>query len=508
MRLLLLLLIFVSYVQAQEVCPPGTTPAQQSGMDESGVSRHVCISTDSFGHQTYSLGSPTLEVQNNNTTAFMNQCRGAGKSEEECLNLSQGDATTNNSAGPNPFAASENTRSERTGTLDWCKKADNKNDKSCEKFRTAFTACEDSYTRANRACTAQEISPTISSSLTAFTQLKASGNIKDACNKAKDLSLVSLGANAGFAVACNRFAADCERQCASNNDYLYGSSAEMPPSQMLRECKNFKQNYIAGVSQAIQDASSYAQSKACAEAADAKCVGQNAVNDPDCVQFCSQPGRESHPKCALAGASCQNPTFAQQNAQFCQCLQNPFGPNCSTAQFPTRPGNNGNDPLAGLRTNVGGLGDGENDFLGNESRGGSNSGAGGPNGGGSGFSGGAGASSPIAGDGGGEGSGDEPLNKDILTGSGGGGGGAGGFFGYGGGGGEGSAGGGRGGSGSSDGGSGIDLRAFLPGGKNDPRRGPASLEEASGITKSDGLTNFQKVTRKINQKLVEGDLNP
>lgn len=374
---------------------------------------------------------------------------------------------------------------------------------SAEEVGQVYQDCINAHKRAESACKRVEQTGMASQLLGQFSQVKAAGNIKEACGLAKQISALSAGANVGFGVQCQRTASACATACDPKGKR---SPSDFRPYQS--ECVGFKDNAIAGYIQAGADAANFAISAQCEKAADAKCVGQNAVNDPDCVQFCSQPGRESHPKCALAGANCQNPTFAQQNAQFCQCLQNPFGPNCSTAQFPNRPNNNGNDPLAGLRTNVGGLGDGENDFLG-KPRGGSNSGAGGPNGGGSGFNGGAGASSPIAGDGSGEGNGDEPLNKEILTGSGGGSGGAGGFFGYGSGGGEGSAGGGgRGGSGSGDGGSGIDLRAFLPGGKNDPRRGPASLEEASGITKSDGLTNFQKVTRKINQKLVEGDLNP
>lgn len=372
-----------------------------------------------------------------------------------------------------------------------------------------YADCKTAHSSAINRCEKLDYTQQGSQLLNQFAQVKSAGNIKEACGLAKQISALSVGANAGFAYSCQSAAKSCETACDPNNGLKPTGEKGPFVQEMYSACQRLKRNAIAGYIQAGADAANFAISAQCEKAADAKCVGQNAVNDPDCVQFCSQPGRESHPKCALAGANCQNPTFAQQNAQFCQCLQNPFGPNCSTAQFPTRPGNNGNDPLAGIRTNVGGLADGENDFLGNDSRGGSNSGGGGPNGGGSGFNGGAGASSPIAGDGSGEGNGDEPLNKEILTGSGGGSGGAGGFFGYGSGGGEGSAGGGgRGGSGSGDGGSGIDLRAFLPGGKNDPRRGPASLEEASGITKSDGLTNFQKVTRKINQKLVEGDLNP
>jgi hypothetical protein len=365
-----------------------------------------------------------------------------------------------------------------------------------------LAACEAAHTRAESACKRVEQTGMASQLLGQFSQVKAAGNIKKACGLAKIISALSLGANAGFGFQCQRTANACVTACDPKDRK---NPAAFRPYKA--ECVGFKENAIAGYLQAGADAANFAVSAQCEKVADAKCVGQNAFNDPDCAQFCSQPGRESHPRCALAAANCQNPAFAQQNAQFCQCLQNPFAPNCSTAMNPI-PRQQGNDPLAGLRPTANELGDlGEEDFLGNESRG-NFGGQAIPTQGGSGFNGGGGGSSPIAGSSGTDGSGDEPLNKDILTGQGGGGGSAGGFFGYGGsGGGEGS-GGSRGGGGEGSGGSGIDLRAFLPGGKNDPRRGLASVEEATGITRSDGLTNFQKVTRKINQKLAEGALSP
>lgn len=273
---------------------------------------------------------------------------------------------------------------------------------------------------------------------------------------------------------------------------------------MLSECESFKSNNAtSGFLQSATDATTFAASAQCESAADAKCVGANAASDPECAQFCAQPGRESHPKCALAASSCSNPTFAQQNTQFCQCLQNPLSGGCSTAQFPSSLDSQ-IDKLSGNLNDLNG--NESNDFLGNDSKG-SNSAGSNPSGGGSGFSGANGSSSPIAGSDGSEDGQGSAQDKDILTGLSGGSGSSGAFFGYGSGSSQ--------GSGSSYNGSseknsagGIDLRSFLPGGKNDPQRAIAAQEAATGITRANGLSNFEKVTRKINQLIQAGELIP
>jgi hypothetical protein len=206
-----------------------------------------------------------------------------------------------------------------------------------------------------------------------------------------------------------------------------------------------------------------------------------------------KPGRQSDPKCQIAFSNCSNATYAAQNAQYCACIQNPMGAGCNSFAATPTPGA-APDVTGGLDGTDFGMGDNNiapsrANTLGGAGSTGYNAGTGG-------------GSMPIAGSGSGD-KGGEPVNKDILNGYGGGAGG--GFFGYGGGG-YADGGSGKGGGGSDGKGGGIDLKNFLPGGKNDPRRNPASINlgYADGsITSANGLTNFQKVTRKMNQKRPE-----
>jgi len=209
----------------------------------------------------------------------------------------------------------------------------------------------------------------------------------------------------------------------------------------------------AGV-QAVQNAGAYAQFEVCIKAASGKCATGNPASndDPDCQQYCMIAGHQSTPQCSSTVASCANPTYASQNASMCVCVNNPTSAGCPgvTALASATPSLNGldgnapyaNDPKAYAATPAN-----------NGSSGGS-----------TGFNGGNGSTSPIGGPSAGGGKGNtNDAGKDILLGTGGAAGG-----GYGGGSGGGYAdGGGSGKCGAGGGIGGLDLRAFLPSGKND-----------------------------------------
>ena len=309
-------------------------------------------------------------------------------------------------------------------------------------------------------------------------QQKNAGNIKAACETAQKINTLGGVANGAVAAMCARAVNSCKTACG----------------QDASECTQFDSYAKLAGMQAIESATALVGSTACANAVAGKCIGDEAYNDEDCTQFCMKPGRQDHPKCKIALNNCSDSTYAAQNVQMCTCINNPLSPTCtSLANNPTASPSN---------LNLEDSGGSEFDFYGATGEG-QAANVNTPNGGGGGGLGGGGGSFAF-GDGGGAGGGAEPLNKDILTGTGGVGGGAGAIFGGGGGYADGQGGGrASGGSGSSDPNA-IDLRAFLPGGKKDPSRNPASAGYVDpSITKANGLTNWQKITRKMNEKKPE-----
>lgn len=338
----------------------------------------------------------------------------------------------------------------------------------------AAGSCGTALKKAETQCKGTSISITnmvvgLASQLSAA---KASGNTKAACTSAAKIQAVTGATNAVVATMCIRAINTCKAECTYQKD-----------TAGVEACGRFEGHASAAVAQATQSAIDMVGSKACANMADEGCLGENAYKNTQCAQFCYKPENAGHAKCVNLAQQCVIPTFASQNPQICKNLGN--------NPVPT-PG------IAAGSPNLGDdAGDSAYDFEGAtaEGRGASTNTPGGAGGGGLGSDGG---SFAIGGDGG-QGAVADPADKDILMGQGSGA--AGGFFGGGGG---GYAEGGRGGSGGSSDDKGIDLRAFLPGGKNDPSRNPASAGYGDpSITKANGLTNWQKVTRKMNEKRPE-----
>jgi len=358
----------------------------------------------------------------------------------------------------------------------------------------AYEACVSAHDAAENYCLAQQLAAPITAQLAAYKSQMNSGDTKAACKTAKQVALLSATANTATSVLCvkksNACITACESQAATQ------AVADGPAaSKLAADCKNSKTFLaVSAALQGMQSLQAFGQSKLCEEAASGKCIGDNAYNDSDCMQYCMKPGRQNDPKCRIAMASCTDPQYAVQNAQYCACLQNPSGQGCSNIIDPPNP--TVTDGLPQLGGNLGGDEFGQLDNKPGGSSANNDTRAGGYGGGGLG----GGSSFPIAGSDN-RAPTDEQKDKDILNGYGGA---SGGGFGYGGGGGGyGTAGGGSGRGG--DSGSGIDLRSFLPGQKNDPRRNPASAlgYADSSITSANGLTNFQKITRKLNQKRPE-----
>lgn len=365
------------------------------------------------------------------------------------------------------------------------------------------TQCVSSFNRTRVACNGIVFSSVAQVILGQFQAAKSDGNVKEACEKAAQLNKIGGLLNLAFAVTCQQAQAQCVRVCEAATR---GPASEQIATYEANAAYCQEKSMIANLSmvQVAMNATQFAGSKACADAASGKCIGENAFNDEECIQFCQKPGRQQHPKCVQTIASCSDATYRSQNSQLCTCMTNPSAQGCGGLQLP---------PITVPTTTVDTTDPFENlgelppidEYTGNPEKLSDGSKVNSPGGGGSGGGlGGGGGSSPFGQNDGQGGTGDEALDKDILGGQGGGGGGVpvgGGSGGYEGGGG---AAGSRNGNGSGKDSPGFDLRAFLPGGKKDPKRGLASAGYADqSITAANGLTNFEKVTKRMNQKQPE-----
>jgi hypothetical protein len=374
-------------------------------------------------------------------------------------------------------------------------------DESRGKPSSENDACDKAVEKTAKMCkgtTWMQYAPAAAQMISMFSASKSAGNMKAACADAEKINGALAGLNATAGAVCQTAIHSCRKTCLAPPAGSTMSASQYAKDQGkddAEQCSEFDGYAQQAVAQATASALAFGQSKACADAVDAKCVGDAAANDEDCQQFCMKPGRQDHPKCKIAFNNCADPTYASQNVQMCTCMNNPFAPGCSNLggplpTTPLPPAFNPDDGSGGVSDYD--FGAGENAVRGASVNAGEGAGSGGGFGNG-------GGSSPFGADGK-PGTGDEGLNKDILTGSGGSSGGAGAIFG---GGGYVEGGGGLKGGATKDE-NGLDLRAFLPGGKKDPNRNPASAGFGDpSITKANGLTNFQKVTRKMNEKRPE-----
>jgi hypothetical protein len=263
--------------------------------------------------------------------------------------------------------------------------------------------------------------------------------------------------------------------------------------------------------QAVADAKTYADSSACLAAVNSAsvCAGDKAYENPICPQFCASPMNINDPRCDPNACA----RDANKNTLMCFCQGNPQDSKCGGLQaagpLGGGPGKNGLGSAPGSRANLGttpafDLGDGDGDDQ--EYQGGASAApkaqtVGYEGQGGGGLSGGGGG---LGGSMGGQGKGKQegPYNTDIMKSSGGGG-----YAGFGGGGGGGYGAGNNGGGNGRDRdrGDGLDLRKYMPK-AGDKGRGPANISAElfnNGITPANGMSNFEKVTKKMNEKRTQ-----
>lgn len=396
----------------------------------------------------------------------------------------------------------------------------------------AFDECSSAHTWAKSACTAQNYTPLIMAILPGFAST-SSDDVAKACEKASDAGKMSAAISASISGTCGLKQSSCVTACGAQA--IEGASPDMQASakEYLAQCKEYEMNMMMMMMSAMQGLQAMAQAKGCEDkvASDDelfKCVrDEEAKQDPEqCPQVaCTMPHNAEHTICV----SGQYGNIAMQ----CQGANASYNPVCIQACQ----ANPGHAFCAGIDPNVlaggGALGNG----LGIQGEGLNTTGLGldaledpfadpeinvenpnfnpgalaksGGGGGGGGFGGGGGgAGGAPAGGGAGGAAGAGGYNTDIIGGAkGSSGGGGGGSFG----GGYANAGNawkaaGR-GSGTGKSNSLFDLTKLLKGNKQTNKRSPSSAGPKNlasmGISKANGLSNFQKVTRMLNKKRPE-----
>lgn len=372
-------------------------------------------------------------------------------------------------------------------------------------FSTPGMSCEGDTTMADNVCTGRDLSTQIAPLLSAYGAVQSKDMYKS-CKKAANLAKVGAIANGALVAACYAAQKKCLSSCTAQKESLDSQGMDSSaPTKFLSQCKSLELNVQMAMVSAVNALAAFTGSSQCQKALNQECSTAEAVNNINCPeQFCSNPERQTHSICI--GYYQQNPDLCQGSmAQYnpvCICQQTPNDPNCANlgGNTPNFAGGDSQNPF-------GHLGSDPLDDQGNGVQAGTNQAqafqapnAGGGGGGGLGGGGGGGAA-PAGGDGGG-GSGkgiyDTNINGGLSGGGGAGMGAAGGGY-------ENYGGNAQGrGSASTGEGSKFDLSKYLPGAE---KRVLANQQknylQSQGVSKANGLTNFQKVTRTFNKKRNE-----
>lgn len=368
-----------------------------------------------------------------------------------------------------------------------------------------YDECGSAHTKAKVSCTGNDITRQVAPLLLVFNRQNAAANGgKDACETANKISKIGAGATAGFVAGCKVSQSSCVSSCGMAIETARANNDTQAVSQFqnfLKDCNGYRLQADSATLQGVEFALHFAQSTNCRDDVGGECADYDlAKNNKNCPAYCTVPGRFNDEACNYLVAQCKDPTLARTNPN-CVCITNPNSAQCANGTVPLTPptpttvGDGGSKPGSWFDGLFGD--DAPPEFGGNgETRGAGLAGA--PSGGGSAApAGGASGSGfqPGGDDGGGYGG--NPTDNKILNGVARTGGGSGMTYGSSASGGNGAY---RGGGGSGSNAKELNLRDFLPGGKKDTRAIASQTLQASGISASNGLTNWVKVSRKMAEK--------
>ncbi|MBO9665305.1 MAG: hypothetical protein J7501_00640 [Bdellovibrio sp.] len=368
-----------------------------------------------------------------------------------------------------------------------------------QQLASLVQSCNDSVSSADNYCDEKNskemnsVSSQASAIALAFASQTAA-SVQAACSKAALLSQAANAAVAAYRTACSGAIDSCTSACDAAITYYNQSKgcSDTSTISLNSQATTLKQqcsNYTARTDQAQQAIQNYALTASNG----ANCASETSADDNTLVAICEK--NPSLAGCTNTIADCKNPSMATNKV--CVCANNPNDPQClGTSSSTVADGgslNTGNMDMSSRKT---GDTSGVDNLLGDIpdtpgiQQGKLNGGAGAPGvdgkqgqgvafGSGDSSHGSSGGRSGKA-DGAEEGGAGHQVNSGYYGGGGGSGGGWGGS-------GDGEGGRGEGGlwsriSDKLSGKSGPDLRQFLPGGANDPRRGIAGASGPDGIT--------------------------
>ena len=176
--------------------------------------------------------------------------------------------------------------------------------------------CSAAATHAKEVCTTgQAIAPVAanaSKSLSGLSSAQASGDALSACSDMGTAAEMQSGINAAFAGTCDMAINECANKCDTNGAAL--TDGVKATNALASTCLSYKTAVYLSGAQATLALTSLTQIAACKQAAAAtQCLQANAVNNSACpTQYCTLPAHTTDPVCqALANAtSCANPANA------------------------------------------------------------------------------------------------------------------------------------------------------------------------------------------------------
>lgn len=384
-----------------------------------------------------------------------------------------------------------------------------------QSISTSLSLCRSEYQKAKSACLTAPAATQMSASVAQqYQNSKTNGNINVACGLSAKYSVGTGGLNGAYGYYCSSAQKSCSEACdsainsASGADYYTIRSIE----SMSRECDSYASRAQAAFGQVALDMQNFAQSKACQQATQDICKLDSAKNNIMCpTEYCKDATHQQTITClrpeAVVGM-CSD-AQASQNIQTCVCARNPAAAGCAqliqnlppaSNSFPTVSGNSNSGGTGNPLWNGGldGLSRDVEDEIGaaNAAAPGSVAEMGAGSGAFGGGSPGGGGSGGANGKGGHQGEETDPeIGMKTMSGSDGSGGGYGGVMAA-----DGSGVAGR----PKDKDNDFDLnflKKFLP---QDTKRNPAHLGvdpilASAGVSAANGLSNFEKVTRKMNE---------
>ncbi len=189
--------------------------------------------------------------------------------------------------------------------------------------RSGPSLCQQQIDATERTCKGPQLSQLGSMAVMLARQVasaRASGNMKQACAAAQQINSFSFSSNAAMAQMCASAIRKCKSACISESD-----------GDGVVQCESFDGVVKAAATQSVQSAQNFATSSECVESVSGPCVGPSAYDNDNCPEFCQKPGRQNHMKCRIAASHCSDFNFAAQNIKLCACITNPLSPACGNA---------------------------------------------------------------------------------------------------------------------------------------------------------------------------------